>query len=440
MNVDFWTAFSKRRNSTKQPPTAGSPFTVTLKETTSVERPTFVINTNNFNVSYAKAFNNYYFVDDVKSIRNDIIEVSCKKDVLATHKTDIVGSSQFVERADISGIVPRVPDSFNPPTDDIEIKSTDIINLGWAGNPTLILGTVSSGGVSYYAMDDARLRLIMGNLFGSNFVQQFTNQFYGLRECLISLKKVPYTPAGTTDTVVIGEYDTQDSATRVSQSIIHDDATVTVNRPSDDYEPGTSYLDFSPYSVACVYLPYVGVVPLDMEILGDTRSLTVDYWLDQITADIAYKLSTNGKIIGTYSGNCGANLPIASQNYNAAGVAGGLLSAIGGIIADNPALTASGLLGAYKETAIHSQISGVLSSFIGNSVGTMVTAFVITKVPVSWNLELNRSRCGLPIQKTMSLSGLSGYCQCRNASVSISGFDSDRSEIESFMNSGFYIE
>lgn len=440
MTIKTWSNFSKRRNSTKQPAITGTDVTCTLKEATSIENPTFVLSGNDFTINYVQAFGHYYFVKDIKSERNGVIEVSCSQDRLATYKSAIGSSSQYIERANISGIVAQVPDPFNPPTFPVEIVSTDIINLGWAGNPTLILGVVSANGVNYYSMDEAKLKSILTHVFDPSFIGQFTSQFYGLRDCMISLKKVPYTPAGTTDSVVIGEHDTQITATKISESIIHDNATVLVGRPSDNHEPGTTYIDTPPYSIGSVYLPYVGVVPVDMGILATQRYLTVDYWLDQVTADIVYKLSCGSDIIGTYSGNCGANLPIASQNYNAVGVASAALAVIGGVAINNPMMAASGALAMDKECSMHTQINGTISSFIGNSVGTMVKACVITRVPVDWNIDLNRARCGIPILKTMTINSISGFIQCKNASVDIAGFEDDKEAIESMMNSGFYYE
>lgn len=441
MTIKTWSGFSKRRNSTKQP-TGGSSVTVTLKDGTSIESPTFLLSGNDFTIDYVEAFGHYYFVRDITSVRNELIEISCVQDILATYKSAITGSSQFVERADLSSYVSTIADGLNPPTDEVEIKSTNVLDTGLSNfsNPQLILGTVSDNGVAYYSMDDARLKMILSNVFNANFFQNWNNMFYGLRECLISLKKVPYVPTGTTESVYFGEYDTQDTATRVSSAYVYKSANVLINRPSDDHEAGTTYLDFSPYSMCYVYLPYVGIVPVDMNILGDTRYLNVEMWLDQQTADLVYLLSTDGHRIASYSGNCGANMPIATQNYNAMGVAGGLLSVVGGVLGDNPAMAGAGVFATMKELSAHSQVNGVISSYIGGMMGEWVVATVVTKVPVDWNLDLNKARCGLPVFKTMALSGISGYVQCKNASVANVGFEEDRRAIEEFLNSGLYIE
>ena len=39
-----------------------------------------------------------------------------------------------------------------------------------------------------------------------------------------------------------------------------------------------------------------------------------------------------------------------------------------------------------------------------------------------------------------SISGLSGYIKCRNASIEISGFTGDQEAVNNYLNSGFYYE
>ena len=98
MTIKTWSGFSKRKNSTKQP-TGGTSVTAFLKEGTSIENPTFTLSGNNFTVDYVEAFGHYYFVKDIVSIRNNLIEIECVQDVLATYKSAIIGSSQYVIRS-----------------------------------------------------------------------------------------------------------------------------------------------------------------------------------------------------------------------------------------------------------------------------------------------------------------------------------------------------
>lgn len=100
--VSFGT-FSKRRNSTKQSSGLGDQRTVQLKDGTSIDNPTFIITGNNFNHNYAYWDGRYYFVDNIVSLHNNLTEVSCVIDVLATYKSEILASTQFVCYSSVSG-------------------------------------------------------------------------------------------------------------------------------------------------------------------------------------------------------------------------------------------------------------------------------------------------------------------------------------------------
>lgn len=93
--VSFGT-FSKKKNSTKQPATLSDQRTVTLKEACSQDRPVFICTGNNFNYNYCMWDSKYYFIDEIVSLKNNLIEIHCIMDPLATYKSYIIGSTQFV--------------------------------------------------------------------------------------------------------------------------------------------------------------------------------------------------------------------------------------------------------------------------------------------------------------------------------------------------------
>ena len=77
---------AKRKNSTLQGGTSAA-YNVLFKNPTSLDRPTFTLNASDFDYNYAKMDNRYYFVDDITYRNNDIVEVSCELDPLATYKS-----------------------------------------------------------------------------------------------------------------------------------------------------------------------------------------------------------------------------------------------------------------------------------------------------------------------------------------------------------------
>ena len=81
--------FQKRKNSTLQPTALqGVELSCELKQPTSYKNPVFTFFVEaGFEWNYLKWDSWYYFITDVVSVRNNIFEVHCKLDVLATYKT-----------------------------------------------------------------------------------------------------------------------------------------------------------------------------------------------------------------------------------------------------------------------------------------------------------------------------------------------------------------
>ena len=226
--------------------------------------------------------------------------------------------------------------------------------------------------------------------------------------------------------------------------------------PSDAWGYDYSYLDLAPYTTASIYLPFVGVVPLDPDVFAQNKAIEIDIAVDICTGDIVYALHRqSGDIIATYQGNCAANIPIAGQSYNAIGVATGAIGVIGGIAtsiagfaAENPAAGLAGMgtaFGSGTAAALslerHTQINGSLSSMIGLELGLSIKYCIQTRRPSELSIDSAfKAVSGMPYFKGATINTLSGYVKCNGASIDISGFDSDRDTINAYMNSGFYYE
>ena len=62
MQINVWSGFSKRSNSTKRP-TAGTVKTVVLKDPCDIKNPTFILESAANDFNYVEAFGNYYYCD-----------------------------------------------------------------------------------------------------------------------------------------------------------------------------------------------------------------------------------------------------------------------------------------------------------------------------------------------------------------------------------------
>ena len=117
MQVTFYSSFSKKINSTKVPSgtgtEAGTTKTVVLKNPTSVLSPVFILTGYDLSYNFVKWGSRYYFVNDIIIVHNDVAEYHCSTDVLATYKTVIGASTQYVTRA-ASAAVSAINDAIYP--------------------------------------------------------------------------------------------------------------------------------------------------------------------------------------------------------------------------------------------------------------------------------------------------------------------------------------
>lgn len=72
-----------------------------LKEACDIINPVIIIsgeNLSSYNYLYIPIFNRYYFITDIKVIRNNLWEISCHCDVLETYKDEIKSQKAIVAR------------------------------------------------------------------------------------------------------------------------------------------------------------------------------------------------------------------------------------------------------------------------------------------------------------------------------------------------------
>lgn len=74
---------------------------VTLKDGTDLMHPTFLLNYTSIpkiNYIYDAQHLRYYFVDDIRIVRQGLVEIICSVDVLMTYKNEILSSNAFCLR------------------------------------------------------------------------------------------------------------------------------------------------------------------------------------------------------------------------------------------------------------------------------------------------------------------------------------------------------
>lgn len=240
-----------------------------------------------------------------------------------------------------------------------------------------------------------------------------------------------------------------------------------------------NYLDYSPYSKALCYLPFIGIVELNVDdIVGHAVNIT--YHVDSYSgACIALLQCTNDKSDGVlyqFSGNCSVQLPIAGGTQAAikaaqisagayqnayhiaglAGLAGGIASGIGSLFSLNLGGALSGAvngIGSYMTNQAQGQANAVSqtvsakssvqhSGQFGESFGAMGNKkpYMILKRPIQVQVANYQTEYGYPAHKYVNISECEGYIRCRGVHVlSARATDTEKHMIEQALTEGVYV-
>ena len=469
MNIKYWTGFSKRKNSTKQP-TSGTTATVYLKDDTSILNPVFDCTglPMNTNYIYCSDFGRYYFVDDVTRAGKDRLLIKCSLDVLATYKSQIGSYTGFKEYATSSSNV-TMPDPRNVPTDlmDTSYDTLAFTYSHFSQTGCYILGILSdqnngvNGVITYYAVEEAQLRAFTADVYSSSFITRIQNQFNAVQDSFVSCIWIPVDYSkilpgpGSEEFIYVGREVTIAKGLKITSRIItNSTGTKTVTFPSGSGAGNQlKYIDLPPYTTGGLYLPFVGIVPINIEPLAFTKSIDIEYTADLVTGDITYQIRYGGGWLATFSGNMATKCPVTGASYDGVGVATGALAVIGGVvgaalsiaseggaapITAGLAAAAGGALSAAKSMELHTMIQGSASSAIGAHLGLVPYYYILQKVPSMTNLLDPQTEQGMPVFDVETTT--SGFNKFNNASVDIPGFDSEKDAIKDYLNSGFYYE
>jgi hypothetical protein len=174
--------------------------------------------------------------------------------------------------------------------------------------------------------------------------------------------------------------------------------------------------------------------------------------LDVLTGDVIYYFShgfNSAIIFATYSGNLASKIPVSGASVDSIGavqgiaamVAGGI-SIASGNVKEAGAAFFNGAVKTFNSLSIHSQTNGAVSSAASSgfvdALEIQLQAFM--QIPAETNLTAWKTAHGMPYFQVSTVSSLSGYVQCHDASVDIPGDGSEQDVVNGYMNSGFYYE
>ena len=123
----------------------------------------------------------------------------------------------------------------------------------------------------------------------------------------------------------------------------------------------------------------------------------------------------------------------------------GVMSTAGNIASGNIFGAAEGLAGIAKSLSVDNIVVGANSSPLSLIHNKNISIDIHVQTPLHGatsiaQLEAFRTDNGMPYFNRATISSLSGYIKCRNASVSIPGDGEEQSIVNNYLNSGFYYE
>lgn len=468
----FYT-FSKRKNSTKVPTGSGDSYTVTLKSGTSLLSPTLLLNISSRpTYNYLSFEGRYYFVTDIVSVRNDLWEISCNVDALASWKSAIGATNANILYATGGRI--DIVDSRLPVESDVHVDSnTAGITGDFSGftHTTMgiclvsIIGTGSFGTYLLSSADDLTQLLKNIDTFSSTMI---TSPETGFQQLINSgkagdnLKSALFLPIilssmsnfGTATQLYLGAYPCTDANAlpingyKLNNPFFEASATVTIPWRYNDWRRN------NPYTKVYLYVPLVGTMSIPSSEIENEASIKALYCINALSGDVAIEIkgNTSGRALATASGNIAMSTPYGSASISGLKVA----SAIGVGLASVASVALGAVTGGAGTVALGGGLatsaSGLLNALGGESAGggglggSAVTGLDLGLMCYTVSHDLTQSQTlfdtliGKPVMKVEAIASYSGFVQTDGMCVIGAMTEAEHDMINSACDRGIYYE
>lgn len=476
---------AKRKNSTLQGGTSAA-YNVLFKNPTSLDKPTFTLNASDFDYNYARMDERYYFIDDITYRNNDIVEVSCTLDALATYKSEILASTQYVSYSNVSGGLwlpdTRIPIMRNAITNRSSITVDALSDTG-----SYILSVVGKTGVDVFRVSRETIQALIKDLqdWRDNLAADikstfdFTDELTALEslanaitdtgaignayevavQCIRSCIWVPFSSVivgGVETEIYLGNYPTGLRGYKISTSYHSGNLPISIPWHYSDWR--RTYCE-SIY----LYLPFVGLINVNVDDISTASSMSIKFSVTASDGRIVYQVDAGSQVIGTYGGDCSMQIPIGINQLSSAGElvttlgnginkmvssgisgAGGLASGnVVGAVQGFTNLGMSGISTSYEVANVmlstHLSCIGGIGGGAGAGLDLKAHCISVSR-PTVCEPSAMSATMGVPTMKPLQLSSCSGYCQCANAHVALSAEGWVMDVVDSYLNNGFYIE
>lgn len=376
----------------------------------------------------------YYSMSDVGNLYNqEMIDDFFNKIVNGGDGTPISPIMPSEDTSGTGGGDAGNPD-YNPFTDPINFPDL----------PTF--SALTTGLISAYNPSNSALRILGEKLWSDFFIDEIKKINNDPMEAVISLHLLPFEVlAPTSAHCMVGNYDTEINMPVISQEFMYvEGGEFTVN------ERFASALDYSPYTKVYIHIPYVGIVPLDVDYIMK-KHLHLKYQVDVLTGGAVAMLMCDNAILYNFPCNLAMSIPLTSSNHKALydqllnatasvahmAIAGG---ASGGNV--NPMTFGHSIVNATENalgivTSKHSEVqkSGAITGVQG-ALDSFETYLIFHRPIQSLASNFGHFK-GFPCNVTYTLSSLSGYTEVEYAHLEgVTALDAEKEEIQTLLRAG----
>lgn len=461
--------FSKRKNSTKQPAdnTATATKNVRMKRETSVINPRFLVENIDLSVNYCKWNNNYYFVDDIILNDDDMYELSCTIDALATAKTQILATSANVLYA--NGSTKNIIDKRIPVSGDVTLsenyKALNDITITDMNMGQPVVGLTGKGSFGSYLMANSNdmHQLIDGvDTWFDGTVETATDAWKQLihggsaSECLKSAIAIPllFDPSRISSSgqeqLTLGAYPCKrangDSIMgyRITNPILTSGTNIAIPWEYSDWRRNP------PYSQVALYAPLVGLISLPTSDVINDDNLNCFYAFNVTSGDFSLQVSgvESGRIFATASGNIAIATPFGSTGIDTSKLTSCVIAGAGALLAGatggaSLAVTFGAMAGVALGTMDALGGSGAGNGGLGggasHALDKVLHCYVASRTLTETQDNLN-SIMGKPYMGRATINSFSGYVQTEGFSLSGNYLQQIVDNVNSMMDAGVYIE
>ena len=322
---------------------------------------------------------------------------------------------------------------------ETEAPPQNPVDTGTGNSPVPVAPVGSASALwSVYHPSQAEINAFGGWLWGSVFTTDIRKLFEDPIQGVIKLHKVFATPVDSgTGTIVVGTLDSNVSSATVTQQY------VTVDCGSVDcHEDFGNVFDYPPFTEVSLYLPFIGIVPLDTnDVMRST--IHVIYGVDVFTgACLAMvEVTRDGSTVNMYqyAGVCSVDYPLS--NVQASNMLSGLLT-MGASIAS---IVASGGISAPAAGAAIGGAAATLKRSVGRSGGFsgnsgamgIKTPYLILERPQTKVADTFPRLAGYPTNYSCKLGDCSNHVVVKHVHVEgMAATDTELSMIEDLLKEG----